>query len=173
MTESVFLDHFDAVVGGDGVLVRMSENVATTFGFHFDELIRLLDTGEPPDIRIGLFRRRPKLDDVLRKLFPDVYRDRADSDDFRSRHAALLRDCAAIRRVRARFGESTLLVVPHPEVVEWVQVTALLRNFHLVRCGQQCATVIWCKHVLEQLVLAVEPHLDCGCGGTGHHPQYG
>jgi uncharacterized protein DUF2017 len=64
---------------------------------------------------------------VLRDMFPDVYRDRAQARSFRERHAGTLRDTTAVRRVLDRVVADTTHVIDHAEVDDWIAALGLAR----------------------------------------------
>lgn len=146
-------DYFDAVVVADGVAIRMSDNVAAIFANLMDQLLRLLEDGVAPH------RRRPA-EKVLKDMFPDAYRDRASSAEFRRRHAATLHDTAAVHRVRDRLVSATNHVIPQAEVDDWLVALGLGRFLHLRRDTRTLDDLgNWINHVQASLVAAVNPRL--------------
>lgn len=151
-------DYFDAVAVADGIAVRMSENVAAVCAAMLDQLVRLLDDDQV-EPRGGLRRgRSPKA--VLRAMFPDAYRDRAQARAFRERHAAVLRDTAAVRGVRDRCRSGTTHVIDRSEVDDWVVALGLSQFLYLRRDARRLTDVgVWTNHMRTALLVAVNPEL--------------
>jgi hypothetical protein len=155
-------DYFDAVPMGDEIMVSMSDNVARTLAHLVDRLIRFLETGEVEERRATVFRHASS-DKVLRRMFPDAYRDHTEAQAFRDRHAALLKDTEAPRRVLARCTEDLAHILPRAEVDDWLVTMALARFLVLPRKGKQLGmTGTWLNHVQECLVRVVNPRLARG-----------
>jgi uncharacterized protein DUF2017 len=149
-------DYFDAVLVADGLLVRMSDNVALILTQLAGRLVRFLETGEVE--RQG--RRAPAPNKVLRRLFPDAYRDGAQARAFRDRHAAVLKDSNAPRLVHARCGGGTEHVIAHAEVDDWLVTLGLARFLTTPRGARTVdMTGIWINHMQECLVTAINPRL--------------
>ena len=146
-------DYFDAVPVADGVAIRMSVNVAEIFTDLLHELLRFLEDGQGA-------RRGRSWDKVLRDMFPDAYRDRAEAQAFRERHAAALRDTAAVRRVRDRCVSGTTCEIDPAEVDDWVVALSLARFLHTRRNARKPADLdIWINHAQAMLVAALNPKL--------------
>ncbi|GAB3486912.1 DUF2017 family protein [Amycolatopsis cihanbeyliensis] len=153
-------DYFDALPAADGVLVRMSENVADTLAHHAEQLIVFLERGEVPPGGSGLLRRGPTPESVGRRMFPDAYRNRAEAAAFRERHAAALRDTGAAHRVFARCCAGPMHTLPHAEVDDWLVTFGLARFVFLPRKGADPGMAgTWLTHVQETLILATNPNL--------------
>lgn len=158
MNPDVSDDYFDAAPVADGVAVRMSDNVAATLAHRVGQLARFLETGEadlPPG---GLFRRRTTADDIVRRMFPDPYPDRAESDAFRTRHTAALGDSGPARRVAARLSSASQHVLPRAEVEEWLSALSLVRYLASPRGGGvDTPDLIWFTWAQEVLIAALHP----------------
>lgn len=153
-------DYFDAVLASDGVAVRMSDNVAAILTHLVAQLIRFLETGELTPENRGPLRRPRTPDKVLRHMFPDAYRDRAQARAFRDRHAAALRDSAAPRRVYARCAGDTVYVISHAEVDDWLVTLGLARFLVMPRdTTRPDMTGTWIMYMQECLIAAANPHL--------------
>lgn len=154
-------DYFDAVLVGDGIAVRMSDNVAFILTQLVGQLIRFLETGELEQQPRGPLRRGPSPDKMLRRMFPDAYRNGAEARAFRERHAAALRDSAAPRHVHARCANDTMYVISHAEVDDWIVTLGLARFLVLSRDAEALdnMTGIWINYMQECLVTAVNPQL--------------
>jgi hypothetical protein len=153
-------DYFDAVLASDGIAVRMSDNVAVILTHLVAQLIRFLETGELEQQRRGPLRRSPSPDKVVRHMFPDTYRDRAEAKAFRIRHAAALRDSAAPRRVYARCTSDTVYVITHAEVDDWLVTLGLARFLVMPRdAPSPDMTGTWICYMQERLIAAANPHL--------------
>jgi hypothetical protein len=151
-------DYFDAVPASDGVAVRMSDNVAEVLADLLHRLLRLLEDGQAEPR--GRFRRSRSAEAVLCDMFPDAYRDRAEARSFRERHAAVLRDTTAVRRVRDRCVSGTEHVIDHAEVDDWVVALGLGRFLSARRDTRKIDTVgVWINHVQANLVVALNPKL--------------
>lgn len=158
--EVAFDDYFDALPVVEGILVRMSDNVAATLAHHVGELIQFLEHDEVPPKRTGFLRRRLSAEDVLRRMFPDAYRDRATADDFRTRHASLLRDSTAPRRVRAQCLGGRSFLLDHQDMDDWMIALGLVRLMLHPRHGvDRSMTNVWFWHMQDSLVLASNPHM--------------
>ncbi|ATE54124.1 DUF2017 family protein [Actinosynnema pretiosum] len=151
-------DHFDASPVGDGVLVRMSDNVARTLAHHLGLLARFLEDDVYPEPRRSLLRRRPPRD-VLAALFPDACPSRAESEDFRARHAAELRDAAPVRRVLERCATPTPFVLTRAEADDWLIALPLARRLPRRPGPERVMVEAWFAHAHEYLVLALRPDL--------------
>jgi hypothetical protein len=156
-------DYFDAVLVGDGIAVRMSDNVAVILTQLVGQLIRFLETGELEQQRRGPLRRGPSPDKMLRRMFPDVYRNGAEARAFRERHAAALRDSAAPRQVHARCANDTMYVISRAEVDDWIVTLGLARFLVLSRDAEALdnMTGLWINYMQECLVTAVNPQVAC------------
>jgi hypothetical protein len=153
-------DYFDAVPVGDGIAVRMAENVAATLADHVDRLIRFLETGETEQRRGGLFKRAASPDDVLKRMFPDAYRDSADATAFRLRHAAALRDTTAARRVHARCAGGAQHVLSPAEADDWITTFAKAQFLGTPRKGRKTdPTTLWLAHVQNSVLSAMNTGL--------------
>ena len=153
-------DYFDAVPVADGVAVRMSDNVALILTQLTDRLIRFLENGEVGQRSRGPFRRALTPDMMLCRMFPDAHRDSAQARSFRERHAAVLRDSTAPRRVHARCAGDTVHVIDHAEVDDWLVTLGLARFLTLPRdAATPDLTGTWINHMQECLVGAVNPQL--------------
>jgi hypothetical protein len=152
-------DQFDAVPVATGVLVRMSENVAVTLAHRVDLLIRFLEDGALEPVRSGILRRAVRPADVLLRMFPDAYPDRAESDAFRARHEAALRDSTAARRVKAHLIGDRSSVLSTADVDDWLATFGLARFLTMRRRGphSDTPTLSWLNHVQQRLILAVDP----------------
>ncbi|GAA4423198.1 DUF2017 family protein [Actinokineospora soli] len=152
-------DHFDAAPTGDGVLVRMSDNVAEVLGHRIGLLARFLETGEVDTPPGGLFRRKTTPEDVVRRMFPDVYADRAEADAFRARHTAVLGDSGPARRFVARCAAGSEHVLPRAEVEEWLGVLSQVRFLTLDRdrAPKPHPDLVWFDWALSALLLALHP----------------
>jgi hypothetical protein len=151
-------DYFDAVPVSDGVAVRMSDNVAEILTDLLHRLLRLLEEGqvEPG----GRFRRGRSAEAVLCDMYPDAYRDRAEARSFRERHAAVLRDTAAVRRVHDRCVGGTEHVIDHAEVDDWVVALGLGRYLFTRRDTRKIDAIdLWINHMQANLVAALNPKL--------------
>ncbi|HEX6359198.1 DUF2017 family protein [Actinophytocola sp.] len=153
-------DYFDAVLASDGIAVRMSDNVAHVLTQLVARLIRFLETGEVHEERRGPLRRARSADKVLRHMFPEAYRDRAEAHSFRERHAPALRDSAAPRRVYARCATGAEYVIDHAEVDDWLVTLGLARFLVLPRdAATHDMTVAWLNHMQVSLISTVNPQL--------------
>lgn len=151
-------DYFDAVPVSDGVAVRMSDNVAEVLTDLLHQLLRLLDDDLVE--RRGRFRRGPTPESMLRDMFPDAYRDRAEAKAFRERHAAVLRDTAAVRRVRDRVVRGTTHVIDQAEVDDWIVALGLARYIRTRRNARRIDEFgIWINYAQASLAVAVNPRL--------------
>ncbi|HYQ68584.1 DUF2017 family protein [Actinophytocola sp.] len=149
-------DYFDAVLVADGIAVRMSDNVALILTQLAGRLVRFLETGEVE----WQGRRATAPDKMLRRLFPDAYRNSAAARAFRDRHAAVLTDSNAPRLVHARCGGGTEHVIAHAEVDDWLVTLGLARFLTTARDARTVdMTDIWINHMQECLVTAVDPRL--------------
>ncbi|MER7082480.1 protein of unknown function [Saccharopolyspora kobensis] len=156
MTELPDHDFFAALPTNGGIAVRMADNVATVLAHRADRLIAFLDRGELEKRRSGLFGRVTTESDVLRRMFPDAYRDPSEAEAFRARHENALRDSAAAHRVRDRLRSGSTFVVPEPEVDDWIVTCSLAR--HLVagrRSRRPGMEFWWMNYVCDALVDAV------------------
>ncbi|MCP2167752.1 DUF2017 family protein [Goodfellowiella coeruleoviolacea] len=178
-------DHGDVVRAGDGVVLRMSGNVAVTLRDVLERLARLLRDGRLPEERRGWRLRRPATaDEVLRRMFPNAYTDSAHADWFRQRHLPALRAgaLAATERVLGRWGGAESAYLDLVEVDDWLMVLGLARFLFSARAGggrtapgvgsaagQAALTTLWLNFLLERFVLAVCPSLlvELGRVGTG------
>jgi hypothetical protein len=153
-------DYLDAVPVGDGIAVRMAENVAATLADHVDRLIRFLETGETEQRRDGLFKRAASPDDVLKRMFPDAYRDSVDATAFRLRHAAALRDTTAARRVHARCAGAAQHVLSPAEADDWITTFAKAQFLGTPRKGRKTdPTTLWLAHVQDSVLSAMNTGL--------------
>ena len=159
MTADISADYFDAAPTADGVVVRMSANVAQTLSHRVGLLARFLETGEVDTPPGGLFRRKTTPDDVVRRMFPDAYPDRAESDAFRARHSAALGDSAPARRFIERCAAGCEHVLPRELVEEWLSVLGLVRFLTCERVGRQpdSPDLVWFTWAQEALVAALHP----------------
>ncbi|UVS78889.1 DUF2017 family protein [Actinokineospora sp. UTMC 2448] len=159
MNPDVSDDYFDTASTGDGVLVRMSDNVAATLTHHVERLARFLETGAVDAEPGGLFRRRTTSEDVARRMFPDAYPDRAESDAFRARHTAALGDSAAVRRFIHRCSTGSQHVLPREEADEWIGVLGMVRFVAFPRTGVRgdAPELVWFNWAQESLVAALHP----------------
>lgn len=149
-------DYFRAVLVPDGIALSMSANVAAVLANQAGKLIRFLETGEIERRRTGLLRRLVSQVDVERRMFPDVYRARAEADAFRERHAAALRDSAAAHRVRAWLTDTVDYIVPTDAVDDWLATFGPARFLTAPRTGTKSGmTVAWLNHVQHALVHAL------------------
>ncbi|RKT87932.1 protein of unknown function [Saccharopolyspora antimicrobica] len=156
MTELPDHDFFAALPTNGGIAVRMADNVATVLAHHADRLIAFLERGELDKRRSGPFRRVTTESDVLRRMFPDAYRDSSDSEAFRVRHENALRDSAAAHRVRDRLRSGSTFVVPEPEVDDWIVTYALARYLIMDRRSRRPGMEFWwMNYVCGALIEAV------------------
>ncbi len=152
-------DYFDAVAVSDGVAVRMSDNVAEVLTEMMHSLLRLLEDGVVA--RGGRFRRGRSPEAVLRDMFPDAYRDRAEARSFRERHAGTLRDTAAVRRVHDRLVNGTTHVIDVPEVDDWIVALGLSRFLYTRRDARKVDEFgLWITHAQTTLLIVVNPKLS-------------
>ncbi|MFS8098771.1 hypothetical protein LFM09_16705 [Lentzea alba] len=154
-------DYFDAVAAGDGVLVRMTENAATTLAHLVSQLVAFLEREETLPGHKRLLRAM-KPEDVRRRMFPDACGSRAASDDFRARFREVLTDPAPAHRVAQRLQEPTPLLVPFDELEDWHTTMALVRALHLATRAPDQMVVVWTKVVQEHLIVALEPKAVTG-----------
>ncbi|MFI7673610.1 DUF2017 family protein [Actinophytocola sp. NPDC049390] len=151
-------DDFDAVAVSDGIAVRMTDNVAETLTEMMRQLLRLLedDRVEPR----GRFRRGRSPEAVLRDMFPDAYRDRREAQSFRQRHARVLRDTAAVRRVRDRVVAGTTHVIDQAEIDDWIIALGLSRFLFERRNARKTNELgCWISHVQAMLAATINPRL--------------
>jgi len=152
-------DYFDAVMVSDGVAVRMSDNVAAILATMTYRLLQLLEGGVVEDG--GRFRRGRAAEAILRDMFPDVYRDRAQSRSFRERHAGMLRDSAPVRRVHARVVAGATHVIDHAEVDDWIITLGLGQFLYTRRSALRPGEIgLWTSHMQAALAAAVNPRLS-------------
>nr|WP_190819638.1 ATP-dependent Clp protease adaptor ClpS [Saccharopolyspora pogona] len=155
-------DFFEARSTSDGVVVQMSGNVAETLAHHAEQLIHLLGSGVAEPARAGVLRRAASAD-LLGRMFPDTYRERAESAAFRQRHRAALQGTAAARRVHARCVGGTEHVLPRGDVTDWLttfglaKLMSLPREYARFKPADPGLAGAWLTHVQEKLILAAEP----------------
>lgn len=151
-------DYFDAVAVSDGTAVRMSDNVAEILTELMHGLIRLLEDDRVE--RGGWFRRGRSAEAVLRDMFPDAYRDRAEARSFRHRHASVLRDTAAVRRVRDRVVAGTTHVIDQAEVDDWIVALGLSRFLYERRSARKISELgCWITNMQTVLAVTINPKL--------------
>lgn len=154
-------DYFDAVGAGDGVLVRMSDNVAATLTHLIGQLVAFFERSELPAEHRRLLRKASARD-VLRRMFPDACDSRAESDEFRTRFHELLTDTAPAHRVSKRLAEPTPVLVPFDEADDWHVTMALVRALNLARSAPDQSVTEWTRAVQDHLIRAVEPKAFTG-----------
>lgn len=165
-------DYFDAVLASDGIAVRMSDNVARILTHLVAQLIRFLETGELEQQREGLFRRGPTQAKVFNRMFPNAYRDAAESRNFHTRHNAVLRDSAAPRRVYARCTNDTAYVIAHTELDDWLITLGLARFLTQPRdAAMPDMTGTWINYMQERLIVTVHPQLATLMTNWGQPPR--
>ncbi|MFC5289427.1 DUF2017 family protein [Actinokineospora guangxiensis] len=159
MTADISEDYFDAAPAADGVVVRMSANVAATLAHRVERLARFLETGEVDAAPGGLLRRRTTAEDVIRRMYPDVYPDRAAADGFRQRHSAALGDSRAARALVFRCSAQTQHVLSREEAEGWIGALGLVRFLTAERTGRggDAADLVWFSWAQEALVGALHP----------------
>ncbi|MGW5055384.1 DUF2017 family protein [Actinokineospora sp. NPDC004072] len=159
MNPDVSADYFDAAVAADGVVVRMSDNVAATLAHHVEKLARFLETGALDPAPGGLFRKQTTAEEVVRRMFPDAYPDRGESDAFRARHTAALGDSGPARRFVQRCTAASQHVLPPAEADEWVGVLGMVRFLAFPRTGHrgEATELVWFNWAQEALVAALHP----------------
>lgn len=158
MSDEVTDDYFEADAVSDGIAVRMSDNVAEVLTETMHLLLRLFEDGLAPDG--SRFRRGRSAEVVLRDMFPDAYRDRAQARSFRERHAGTLRDTAAIRRVRDRVAAGPTHVISEEEIDDWLVALGLSRFLYLRRNARKTDQLgWWLSHMQTTLAVTINPRL--------------
>lgn len=155
-------DYFEAEPVSDGIAVRMSDNLAEILTEMTHLLLRLFEGGLASDGRFGggRFRRGRSAEAVLRDMFPDAYRDRAEARSFRERHAGVLRDTAPIRRVRDRVASGTTHVISVEEIDDWLVTLGLGRFLYIRRNARKTDGLgWWISHVQTSLAATITPRL--------------
>ncbi|SHE96425.1 DUF2017 family protein [Streptoalloteichus hindustanus] len=158
------VDYLEAVAAPDGVVVRMSENVAVVVEHILERLTRFLADGEAPGPRrwFGL-RRAPSTEDLLDRMFPDAYQDSASTAAFRARHRSAMRAeaLAAAQRVRQRWAGQPLMYLERQDVDDWFVVAGLARFlFGGRRRSRDVMEVVWLNFLMDRLVAASHPSLS-------------
>lgn len=153
-------DYIDAMAAGDGVLVRMSDNAAATLTHLITELVGFLERGEIPQGHRRL--RKPKAHEVRRRMFPDVYGSRAESEDFRARFREVLTDTTPAHRVIARLAEPMPFLVRFHELDDWHTIMGLVRALQRTKRVPDQTVIYWTLGVQEYLVLALDPNANNG-----------
>ena len=151
-------DYFDAVVVDDGIAIRMSDSVVEVVLDLTHRLLRLFEDGlvEGGD----RFRRGRSAEAVLRDMFPDAYRDRAEARSFRERHAGTLRDTAAIRRVRDRVAAGPVHVISEEEIDDWLRALGLGMFLVIRRNARKTNAVGWWISAIQSVLLhTIDPRL--------------
>lgn len=155
-------DYFEAEPVSDGIAVRMSDNLAEILTEMTHLLLRLFEGGLASDGRFGggRFRRGRSAEAVLRDMFPDAYRDRREAQSFRQRHARVLRDTAAVRRVRDRVVAGTTHVIDQAEIDDWIIALGLSRFLFERRNARKTNELgCWISHVQAMLAATINPRL--------------
>lgn len=162
MSDEVTDDYFEAAPVDDGIAVRMSDNLAGVLTEMTHLLLRVFEGDLAPNGRLGgsRFRRGRSPEAVLRDMFPDAYRDRAKARSFRQRHSGVLRDTAAIRRVRDRVAAGTTHVISEAEIDDWLVALGLGRFLFVRRNARKTDQLgWWISHMQSTLAITINPSL--------------
>lgn len=155
VADAVVEDHFDAVRVPDGVLVRMSRNVEATLARQIADLVRFLAADVVPERRA---LRRTSAVDLERRVFPDAYRSKTDSADFRARHRDRLRHTGPATRVAEQCLAGSPFVLDEAGVDDWISTVGLLRMLRPPR--ERAVSSVngrWYAHIQTLLAIAADP----------------
>lgn len=106
-------------------------------------------------------RRWPSPDrQILQRMFPDAYSDRAESRAFRSRHDAGMRAsvAAATHRLLASLDETAILELDAAAQVDFFIAIGAARWLYAYRLSiVESRTAAWLQYMHDQLATASEP----------------
>ncbi len=107
----------------------------------------------------GLLRRN-SASGVARRVFPDAYRDRAESADFRARHRERLRDTGPAMRAAESCLTGSPFVLDADGVDDWISTMGFLSKLRSPLDGALTSVNgSWYTHIQPRLVPAADPAL--------------